>query len=321
MNRLIWIALAAVLLCVGCARRAVRERADLYVPTGASYRMLLDSLEGKVADTGHMPRVQPLRPGRYVLEPGMSYRAIGKMIERGLQRPVRLTFNNIRTLDRLAGTLARQTEPDSLAWLATLTDAELIDSLGFTPQTLLAMFIPDSYEVYWNSSPERLAGRMKREYDRFWNGERLARLEATGLSQIEVSVLASIVYEETKMSDEMPRVAGVYINRLRTGMPLQADPTVKFAVGDPTIRRVLNRHLEVDSPYNTYRYRGLPPGPICMPSIRAIDAVLGFEKHDYLYFCAAPDFSGYHRFARNLAAHNRNAQAYAAALDRAGIRR
>ncbi len=310
MRRFISIVLIA-LLAGACSRSAVTERTDLYIPTGATPSMVADSVGFAVK----------AKPGHYVLEKGMSRRAIRKMLERGLQTPVRLTFNNIRTLDRLAGALARQTEPDSLAWLAMLEEGPLADSLGFAPHTFLAMFIPNSYEVYWNTTPRRLAERMKKEYDRFWTPERLAKAEALNLTPVEVSTLASIVYEETKMSDEMPRVAGVYLNRLRRGMPLQADPTVKFAVGDPTIRRVLNRHLTVDSPYNTYLHRGLPPGPIAMPSIRTIDAVLNPEKHDYLYFCAAPDFSGYHLFARNLAAHNRNAQAYARALNQAGIRR
>lgn len=312
----------SLLLLISCSpRRAVEAEAHLYLPTGATYEALVDSLAGKIADPTRLPRRMNIRPGHYVLEKGMTPRAIARMIERGLQTPVRLTFNNLRTIDRLAGSLARQTEPDSLAWLALLTDPALADSLGFTPETLLAMFIPDTYEVYWNTSPERLVERMHDQYERFWNDDRRAKLAETGLSQIEVSILAAIVYEETKMSDEMPKVAGVYINRLRRGMPLQADPTVKFAASDPTIRRVLNRHLTIDSPYNTYIYRGLPPGMIAMPSIRAIDAVLDYAHHEMLYFCASPDFSGYHVFARTLAEHNKNARAYARALNRAGIRR
>ena len=182
------------------------------------------------------------------------------------------------------------------------------------------MFIPNTYEVWWNITPEGLTERMKKEYDNFWNEERLAKLARTRLTQKEVSTLASIICEETRMTDEMPTMAGVYINRLRRGMLLQADPTVKFAIGDFTIRRVLNRHLEVDSPYNTYKYAGLPPSPICMPSIKGIDAVLNYKESNYLYFCAKEDFSGYHNFARTLSEHNQNARRYANALNRAGIR-
>ena len=181
------------------------------------------------------------------------------------------------------------------------------------------MFIPNTYELYWNCSSDEFLSRMQRENERFWQS-RERKLARTGLNRIEAYTLASIVYEETKRTDEMPRMAGVYINRLKRGMPLQADPTVRFALGDFSIRRVLNKHLEVDSPYNTYRHPGLPPGPICMPSIAAIDAVLDYENHDYLYFCAKDDLSGSHTFARSLAEHNRNAQAYARALNRRGIR-
>ena len=181
------------------------------------------------------------------------------------------------------------------------------------------MFIPNTYEMYWNSSADDFIRRMKKESDRFWKS-RDAKLARTGLSRDEATTLASIVYEETKRKDEMPVVAGVYINRLKRGMPLQADPTVKFAVGDFSIKRVLYAHLDVDSPYNTYKYSGLPPGPICMPSIAAIDAVLDYADHDYLYFCAKDDLSGAHNFAKTLADHNRNAAAYARALNRLKIK-
>ena len=232
---------------------------------------------------------------------------------------MRVTFNNVRTLDRLAGSVSRRIEPDSATLAETLTDPATAERYGYTPQTFMAMFVPDTYEMYWNCSAGDFLDRMKRESDRFWK-EREAKLARSGLSREEAVTLASIVYEETKKKEEMPRVAGVYVNRLRRGMPLQADPTVKFALGDFSIRRVLFAHLEVDSPYNTYKHAGLPPGPICMPSIAAIDAVLDFEAHDYLYFCAKDDLSGAHVFARTLPEHNRNAQAYARALNWRGIR-
>ena len=300
------------------------------VPTGGSYPMLLDSLGndgdhlknmGKFRNTAKIYGLnKAVRPGRYKLSEGMSYTDVVKMFQRGLQTPIRVTFNNIRTLPQLAGRIARQLEPDSATLAAVLLADTTAARYGFTPETMIAMFLPNTYEFYWNSSPSSFLDRMKKEYDRFWTETREEKLKTTGLSRTEAITLASIVYEETKMSDEMPKVAGVYINRLQRGMPLQADPTVKFALGDFTLRRILNRHLTVDSPYNTYRYAGLPPGPICMPSVKAIDAVLDYDHHNYLYFCARPDFSGYHNFATTLTEHNRNAQAYARALNQRGIR-
>ena len=322
--------MSALVILSGFKRSGVAQDRTVYIPSGATYAQLLDSLGDDgvyVKDKSrfdNMARLfsldQGVRPGHYILKEGMSYIDAVKMFRNGLQTPVRLTFNNIRTLPQLAGRLSSQIEADSLTLLAQLTDESVAESYGFTPQTFIGMFIPNTYEVWWTISPESLLDRMKKEYDRFWNDERVAKLEKTGLTRDQAITLASIVYEESKMSDEMPVIAGVYMNRLERGMPLQADPTVKFAVGDFSIKRVLNRHLEVDSPYNTYKYAGLPPGPICMPSVKAIDAVLDYKKHKYLYFCAKPDFSGYHNFAVTLAEHNRNAREYYNALDRAGIR-
>lgn len=309
---------------------AVAQERIVLVPTGAEYTQLLDSLgnDGEnIVDIKRFERIakiyslpEKVRPGRYTLRKGMSYLELAKMFRNGLQTPVRLTFNNIRTLPQLAGRLSQQIESDSLTLLSWLTSADAAKGYGFDGQNFIGMFIPDTYEVWWTISPEALTDRMKKEYDRFWNADRLEKLTATGLTREQATTLASIVYEETKMSDEMPVVAGVYMNRLKTGMPLQADPTVKFAVGDFSIKRVLNQHLQTESPYNTYKHTGLPPGPICMPSVKAIDAVLGYDRHKYLYFCARPDFSGYHNFAATLDQHNQNARAYYAALNKAGIR-
>lgn len=308
---------------------AVLCEGSVYVPTGGDYAGLLDSLErgGNIKDMGRFRRTAQLlglddnvRPGRYVLKNDMSYKTTVRMFQRGHQTPVRLTFNNIRTLPQLAGRVAAQIEPDSATMAAALTADTTAARYGFDRRTFIAMFIPDTYEFYWNTTPEGFIARMNKEYEKFWNAERAAKLERTGLSKIEVITLASIVYEETKMADEMPVVAGVYMNRLRIGMPLQADPTVKFAVGDFTLRRILNAHLVAESPYNTYKNAGLPPGPISMPSVAAIDAVLGFQAHEYLYFCARADFSGYHDFASTLAEHNRNSAAYRRALNERGIR-
>lgn len=308
--------------------RAIDSDAVLLVPTGSDFATLVDSLESK--KVLHNPKRferwarsrgldSSINPGRYQLKAGTSYASLINVLKSGRQTPVRVTFNNLRTPERLAGVLARKLEPDSLTWIKALTSDSLAKPYGLTSQTLFTLFIPNTYEFYWNTTPEAFLQRMKKESDRFW-ASRESKLARCGLSREEVYTLASIVYEETKRGAEMPRVAGVYLNRLRIGMALQADPTVKYAVKDFTLRRILHSHLEVDSPYNTYKYPGLPPGPICMPSIDAIDAVLDYEDHDYLYFCAKDDLSGAHVFARTLDEHNRNARAYARALNRRGIR-
>ena len=312
------------------SRSIVEVESEIFIPTGADYDTLLTLLgeEGEhITDLARFERVASLkglsksvRAGRYILKEGMSAKSVVGMFRGGMQSPVRLTFNNIRTLPQLAGRLAEQIEPDSVTLLAHLSSPEVAEKYGFKPEEMIGMFIPNTYEVWWNITPEGLTERMKKEYDNFWNEERVAKLARTRLTQKEVTTLASIICEETRMTDEMPTMAGVYINRLRRGMLLQADPTVKFAIGDFTIRRVLNRHLEVDSPYNTYKYAGLPPSPICMPSIKGIDAVLNYKESNYLYFCAKEDFSGYHNFARTLSEHNQNARRYANALNKAGIR-
>ena len=186
---------------------------------------------------------------------------------------------------------------------------------------MFSIFLPNTYEFYWTVTPREFVDRMYREYKRFWEGDRDKKRERSGLDRVEVATLASIVYEETRKVDEMPRVAGVYMNRLRTGMPLQADPTIKYAMQDFGLRRILNRHLKTPSPYNTYINRGLPPSPICMPSVEAIDAVLNFEKHDYVFFCARPTFDGYHNFAKTYSEHLRNARAYQAELNKRNIKK
>ena len=204
--------------------------------------------------------------------------------------------------------------------LSLLNDSAYCDSLGFTLETVMAMFIPNTYEVYWNIPAEKLMQRMKREYKSFWTDARLEKAKAINLTPVEVSVLASIVEEETAATDEYPIVAGLYLNRLHRGIPLQADPTVKFAVGDFTLQRILFEHLEIDSPYNTYKYPGLPPGPLRIPTIKGMDSVLNYMKHNYLYMCAKEDFSGRHNFAATLTEHNRNANRYRAELNRRKIR-
>lgn len=308
---------------------AVKKDGYLYIPTGATYKQELDSLtrNGFVTKEGKFKRYarrkgidKRVKPGRYKLADGMSYNELIGILARGEQSPVNLTFNNIRTKEKLAGVISKYIEADSLSILNRLSDPTIAQKYGRSNETFISMFIPNTYQFFWNTDADGFLNRMQKEYERFWNEEREAKRKELGLSREEVATLASIVNEETLKSDEMARVAGVYMNRLKVQMPLQADPTVKFAVGDFTLRRILFKHLAVESPYNTYKYKGLPPGPICVPSIKAIDAVLNYEHHKYLYFCAKEDFSGYHNFAVTLAEHNRNAQAYARALNQRGIR-
>ncbi|MDF9828886.1 endolytic transglycosylase MltG [Parabacteroides sp. PF5-6] len=261
-----------------------------------------------------------MKTGRYAVTPGMSSWELVNILRKGQQTPTRITFNNVRFLDDLARRLDEQLMLTADDILTRLSDPAYCDSLGFTTETIRAMFIPNTYEIYWNISPDRLIERMKKEYDTFWNENRRAKAKAIGLSPVEVAVLASIVEEETAVAEEFPIVAGLYINRLHRGMLLQADPTVKYAVGDFALQRILYAHLEIDSPYNTYIYAGLPPGPLRIPSIQGLNAVLNYTKHNYLYMVAKEDFSGRHNFATTLTEHNRNANRYRTELNRRNIR-
>ena len=259
--------------------------------------------------------------GNGVLEDGMSVIDIVRMIKLGLQTPVNVTMNNVKTPAYLAGKLARQIDADSVELVKAFMDKQKAKELGFdNPLTMFSIFIPNTYEFYWTVTPEEFIERMNKEYKRFWENGRDQKRQRTKLNRVEVTTLASIVYEETRKVDEMPRIAGVYINRLRKGIPLQADPTIKYAMQDFGLRRILYRHLKYESPYNTYLNRGLPPSPICMPSIQAIDAVLNYEQHDYIFFCARPTFDGYHNFARTLSEHNANARAYQRELNKRKIK-
>ena len=334
-NILLW-SLAGVLVVVIAAGvtgrwqfygNAVTEERDLYVSGRAEYAQMVDSLLPRIrhhrAFGTYARRIdleRTFKPGHYVLRPGMSVIEVARMLKLGMQTPVRVTINNVRIPAQLAQKLARQIDADSAAVMQALTSKALAAEVGFDSVTLFSMFVPDSYEFYWTVTPEEFVKRMKREYDRFWTPERDAKRKRSGLSRLEVMTLASIVYEETRKTDEMPRIAGVYVNRLRKGIPLQADPTVKYAMQDFGLRRILYKHLKYPSPYNTYINKGLPPSPICMPGKNAIDAVLDFERHDYIFFCARPTFDGYHNFARTLREHNANARAYSAELNRRKIK-
>jgi UPF0755 protein len=260
-----------------------------------------------------------VKPGLYTLEANMTNIDAVRLLRSGAQTPTRITFNNVRTLDDLAGKITRGISIDSVSFLQRLKDPELPAQFGLKKETFIGMFIPNTYEVYWTISEEELLERMYKEYNSYWNEERRNKAKAQGLTPEQAITLASIVNAETVKKDEAPIVAGLYLNRLKRGIPLQADPTLVFAHGDFNVRRVLNVHKEIDSPYNTYKYAGLPPGPINLPPIYAVDAVLNPAEHNYIYMCAKDDFSGYHYFTNSLTEHNRNAQKYQQALNRARV--
>lgn len=302
----------------------VKMEAAFIIPEGADINQVMDSLAAHdvllnekafrwVAKKKEYPSM--IKPGHYLFRKGMHTNQMVNMLRSGEQEPLNVTFNNARFKEDLAGKVSRYIQADSVSVLGLFSDEQKIRDYGFTPETFKAMFIPNTYEFYWTTTAEDFARRMKQEYDRFWNKERQEKAEAAGLTPVEVSILASIVQEETAKADELRRVAGLYINRLQRGIPLQADPTVKYAVGDFSLRRVLNAHLEIDSPYNTYKYAGLPPGPVNFPEMAALNAVLDYEKHDFLFMVAREDFSGYHHFSRTLSEHNRHAARYRAALN------
>lgn len=257
-----------------------------------------------------------VRSGHYELKSGMNNRQMLVILKQGLQKPVRIQFNNLRTLEQLAGVLSRQIMLDSLTLLDTFKDSQWQDSLGFRAETAMSLFLPDTYEVWWNCSPEKLMQTFQRAYRQFWTEERLKKAADKGLEPWQVSTLASIIEEETNRKDEWPVVAGLYMNRMKKRMYLQACPTIKFAMNDWSMHRVLKEYTEVDSPYNTYKHMGLPPGPIRIPSKTALDAVLNASQHNYLYMCAKDDFSGGHYYSSTLAQHNRYAERYHRALDR-----
>jgi UPF0755 protein len=302
----------------------VPKKTSLYIPSNSTVKEVVDLLlsakiikhPDKFLKHIRLSEYSTVKGGHYTAEKNMTYRKLVNMLCLGQQTPVNMVISGtVRTKNRLAGILSKQIEADSLSLLNIFNDSLFLKELGFTPSNSILLFMPNTYNIYWNRDVKQLFKDMKKEYDRYWNTKRLNELKSLGLTKEEVMILASIVTEESSKYDEMPNIAGVYINRLRKKMPLQADPTVKYALNDFSIRRVLTVHTEYDSPYNTYKYSGLPPGPICIPDKRAIDAVLQYSKHEYLYFCAKADFSGYHVFARTLQQHNQNANAYRNALN------
>lgn len=292
----------------------------------------IDSIYNKVKIQGHpksftgflwMTRWRnydsTIHTGRYAIRPGENVYHVFSRLYRGYQEPINLTVSNVRTLDRLARSIGKQLMIDSTEIATVMNDTIFQKRMGYKKETMSSLFIPETYQVYWDMSVDEFFERMQKEHEKFWNQQRLAKAESIGMTPEEVSTLASIVEEETNNNEEKPMVAGLYINRLHKGMPLQADPTIKFALQDFGLRRITNEHLNVNSPYNTYLNAGLPPGPIRIPSPIGIDAVLNYAKHDYIYMCAKEDFSGTHNFASNYADHMKNARKYWNALNKRKI--
>lgn len=298
----------------------------IYLPAGISHQAVADSIRHNLGGSFGdkvltvLYRIDPdASPhGAFRIEPGERAKTVARQLQYSRQTPVRVTFNNVRTLDELARKIAVRLELSEEEFLAA-TDSVLPEA-GFRNRAEYpAAFIPDTYEFYWTSTPVATVERLLDYRNRFWNEERRARASGLGLTPVKAATLASIVEEETNAADERPTIARLYLNRLRRGMPLQADPTVKFAVGDFSLRRIRAGHLATESPYNTYRHTGLPPGPIRIASRNALEAVLAAPAHNYIYMCAKEDFSGRHNFAADLATHNGNAARYRAALNRRNI--
>lgn len=301
----------------------------LYIPTGSTFENVVELLDQQHLlineksfrwTAGQMKYTRSVKPGRYQIRTRMSNKELVSLLRSGRQSPVNVVFNTIRTKEQLAERIGEQIEAKAPALLNLLNDPDYTRKMGFTPSNILALFIPNTYELYWNTSADQFIQRMRKEYEKFWTAARIEQARKTGYSPVEISVLASIVQQESNKSDEKPVIAGVYINRLKKQWKLEADPTLVYALGDFTINRVLSVYKEIDSPYNTYMYKGLPPGPICLPSAVSIDAVLNYQKHTYMYFCARDDFSGYHSFASTYEKHLLNARRFQKALDRRGIK-
>lgn len=305
--------------------------AYIYVKSTDTYQDLREQLEPLLKDIDKFDAlaerkkyVNNVKAGRFAIKKDMNNNDIINSI-RSNNLPVKVSFNNQNSFEKLAGRIASQIEADSVSLVNAMNDEAFLSKNNFTKETALGMYLPNSYEFYWNTSPEGFRDKMLTEYNRFWNASRKEKAEALGLSQSEVIALASIVYEESKQKSEQPRIAGVYINRLKNNWTLDADPTLKFAAyklpkyKNTVIKRVLNVHKEIDSPYNTYKNAGLPPGLIAMPDISAIDAVLNYEKHRYFFFAADAERVGFHKFAKTLAQHNANARAYQRHLSSQGI--
>jgi UPF0755 protein len=303
---------------------------SVYIVTGSGLSDVQDTLktrgiqfnESSFKTTAALMRYhdEKVRAGKYVVKHGMSNREIISKLRSGSQDPQKVVITNIRMLPNLAGRAARYFESDSLTLLNYLNQPNTYELYGFNRENFLTMFLPNTYEMFWTTTPEKFVSRMHREYEKFWTQDRLEKLKSNNIDKTQAYIVASIVEKESNYAPERPTIAGVYLNRLKNGEKLQADPTVVFAVGDFTLKRVLYSHLTFDSPYNTYMNYGLPPGPICMPSLSSLDAVINAEKHEYLFFCARPDNSGIHVFAKDYSAHLKNAAAFSKWLNERNIK-
>ncbi len=296
----------------------------LYIHTGATFEDVYKTIreEGIVRDSttfmwaAHNKKyINRVKPGRYHLKDGMSNRDLINMLISGRQEAVKLPIRNFRLKENFAGFVGKKMEADSASIINMLDSADYVKKFGFTPENVYTMILPDTYEIYWNTSPHKIFSKLYNEYEKFWTPERRQKATDMGLNPIKVTILASIVDAEALHDSEMPTIAGLYLNRMKKGMKLEADPTVIFALHDFTIHRVLNKQLAVNSPYNTYMYAGLPPGPIMMPSLNAINSVLDYKHSDYLYMCAKDDLSGYTNFASTVAQHEINARKFQQALN------
>ena len=296
-----------------------KQATVIVIPEGAVFRSVQDTLYKYyiVQDMVSFSFVaklmsyqQNVKPGLYRIGPDMTNIEAVRMLRAGEQAPSLVTFSHARVIQDLYEPITKHIEIGEDEFKNAVEGYVTSNEDGFTKESIISMFIPNSYQVYYTISPDNLTKKLNQEFHKFWNEDRLAKADKLGMSPIEVSTLASIVQAESVMSDESPVIAGLYINRLKQGIPLQADPTLIFATGDFTIKRVLNVHKQVDSPYNTYRNKGLPPGPINLPSIRSIDAVLNYQHNNFIYMCAKEDFSGYHNFTSSLSEHNANARRY-----------
>lgn len=306
------------------------DKRYFYVATGSSFNQVVEELEkkGLVKNTDGFVKLAEykkyninVKPGRYRVKNGMSNNDLVNLLRSGVQEEVNITFNNIRTKEELAKQITANIEAKEMDLLQLLNDEKYCSKLGFTTTTITTMFLPNTYRFYWNTNTEQLMERMKTEYKNFWTEERKKKAQDLKLTQSQVVILASIVKCETNSTKDAPIIAGVYLNRLEKGMPLQADPTLIFALGDFTVKRVLNKDKEINSPYNTYKNLGLPPGPIFITPPSYIDHVLNYQKHNYYYFCAKEDLSGHSNFSVNYNEHLRNARKYQNALNQRGIKR
>ena len=303
----------------------------IYIPTDADFLTVLKVLSenGLLVNSNSFEWLAKqkkyttnIRAGRYKIDRALNNNELVNLLRSGKQSPIKVTFNNLRTKEQLAGKISSQIEVDSLTLLDYISDTLFQQKLGLSDDNVACIFIPNTYEFYWNTSADQFVKRMLKEYQKFWNNDRKAKADKIKLNYYEVATLASIVEKEQNIKrDERPEIAGLYLNRIKKKMKLESDPTLIFALGDFTIKRVLNKDKKVDSSFNTYKHKGLPPGPICIPSINAIDAVLNASSHRYIFMCAKEDFSGYHNFAKTYAKHLINARKYQKALNKRKIMR